>query len=127
MLVSTATAEAMLDTVISGDVVVSLHTANPGSNGANEIAGGHRVTIEDDEWQEYVTIGGARVARNSEEEEFTDSATATQAITHFTIWRADGTTFVLSNALTNPQTVQASNPIRFPPGSFTFGLRIAPA
>lgn len=127
MLVSATVAEAMLDTVISGDVVISLHTANPGSNGANEITGAHRVTIEDDEWTAYATVGGARVVTNSEEEQFTAAATATETITHYTLWEADGVTFILSNGLTNPQTVQAGNPIRFAAESFTFGLRIAPA
>lgn len=122
MLVSNDVAEAMLNTVIVADVVISLHTADPGDNGANEITGAHRVTIESTEWNAYATVSDARVVTNTNVEEFTDEADATETATHFTMWEANGTTFILSNALTSSQSITAGNPIRIPAGSFTFGM-----
>lgn len=123
MLLSDAIAEQMLDTVITGDVVISLHTADPGDNGANEITGSHRVTIESNEWAAYATVNNARVVTNANVEEFTDEADADEEVTHFTMWEADGTTFILSNTVTNSQEVTTGNPIRIPAGTFTFGMK----
>lgn len=123
MLLSDAIAEQMLDTVITSDVVISLHTADPGSTGENEITGAHRVTIETNEWNAYATVGGARVVTNANIEEFTDEADADETVTHFTMWEADGETFILSNVLSQSQPITTGNPIRIPEGSFTFGMK----
>lgn len=124
MKATTATVEAMLDVLFANDLIVSLHTDDPGTNGANESTDTLRVTIESDEWNAYETSGNVRRKTNAEEEEFTASATTTEEVTHFGVWAADGTTFMWSDALTNPQTLVSGNPVRFPAGSFFAGMVI---
>lgn len=125
MLLAADKAEDMLDEVTENTTIVSLHTADPGNNGADEITGGHRVTLTGGtDWSAYATVSGARVRTNANEEEFTDEADADETATHFTLWESDGTTFILSNALTNPQAITTGNPILIPEGQFTFGLVI---
>lgn len=123
MILADALAEAMLDIVVTQTVVISLHTADPGDTGDNEITGSHRITLTaSTDWSSYATSSGARVTTNANDEEFTNSASADEEVTHFTMWEDDGTTFLLSNAVTNPQQLTTGNPVSFPAGSFTFGM-----
>lgn len=124
MRVADTTAEAMLNTTVDADVILSLHTADPGVTGASEATGVGRSTIAAaDGWSTYSTAGGARIKTNAAVEEFSASATAAETITHFTLWELDGTTVILSNAVTNSQLTAIGNPVRFPAGSFTFGMK----
>src|SRR5690606_36564340 len=127
MLLSDAIAEQMLDTVITSDVVISLHTADPGSTGANEITGAYRVTIETGEWNAYATVGGAQVVTNANIEEFTDEADAVESVTHFTMCEVDAETFCLSNVLCESKPITTGNVIRIPEGSCTIGRKTSNA
>lgn len=125
MKVADSYAETAVNTFVDEDVVISLHTADPGLNGANEITGGHRITLtQTTDWNSFVTSNGNRVITNANEEEFTDSASADEIAAYFTIWDATETDAILSAPITNPQTITTGNPIKFPAGSFTFGMKV---
>ncbi len=80
-------------------VKVSLHTADPGNSGANEVTGGSyaRVQVDTDKWTAPVSIGTGSASYNMEDLDFADMPETTVA--YIGIWSNDGTTFLMSGLL----------------------------
>ena len=87
----------------AGDLL-SVHTADPGTTGANEAAGVTRLPAG---WGTPTGNGPATV--DSDEVPFDVPGAVT--LSHFGIWRADGTTFVGGEQLDEPETFSANGGI----------------
>lgn len=79
---------------------VSLHSGDPGTTGANIIAGGGKVAATFD-----AAASGERVL--NADVNFTGLG-ASQAVTHFGVWLAAGDVFKCGNALTGDQAANAA-------------------
>lgn len=118
---STALANALLDLVLNNtavpfslaNVYVSLHTASPGDNGANEVAGGSYARLQPD-W----TAAATKSSENAAQMEYADMPTAT--VTHFGLWNASsGGTFLWGGELTTPRSPLAGDSIIVSAGDLT--------
>lgn len=89
-------------------VKVSLHTAEPGVTGANEVTGGSyaRVQVDTDKWTDPVGIGAGSASFNTEDLVYTSMPATT--VTHVGLWSNDGTVFIMSVALDSGQAVSVS-------------------
>lgn len=88
-------------------IYVSLHTADPGDNGANEVSGGGYA-------RQAVTLAAAanKATSNTTVIEFTNMPAVT--ITHCAIWDAStGGNVLMYGALTQSKTVNAGDTVRF--------------
>jgi hypothetical protein len=97
---------------------VSLHTADPGDSGANEISGGAYAR------QGAVTFANAgnnpTVASNSAIITFPVATADWGTITHFGVWSASTAgTFRGSGAVATPKTVSNGDTARFAAGALT--------
>lgn len=118
---------------ITGPFVVSLHTADPGTNRANEVSTGV--------WTNYARDTIARgtsqwtaAANVSADDEFTETAeiidfgtaaiTGTApVITHVEVWDSQGSPVRVGGAaLTTPKTINNTDPVSFPAGNLDFHL-----
>jgi hypothetical protein len=91
--------DAMADHLASIAAQVSLHTADPGSTGANETTAGRQTPT----WA--ASSGG--VLSLSAADDFTGGA-ASGPCTYCGLWEADGLTFLGGFALTGDQTFNAN-------------------
>lgn len=88
-------------------IYVSLHTADPGDAGANEVTGGGYA-------RQAVTLAAAanKATSNTAVIEFTNMPAVT--ITHVGIWNAPtGGNLLMYGPLTTPKTVNAGDTVRF--------------
>lgn len=118
---------------VTGPFVVSLHTADPGTNRANEVSTGV--------WTNYARDSIARgtgqwtaAANRSADDEFTENAeiidfgtaaiTGTPpVITHVEVWDSAGTPLrIAGKALTTSKTINNGDPVSFPIGNLDFDL-----
>src|SRR4051812_9021261 len=88
-------------------VKVSLHTAEPGISGANEVTGGSyvRAQVDTDKWTAPVGIGAGSASYNVEDIAYVSMPETT--VTHFGIWSNDGTVFIMSAPFNVGQFVTA--------------------
>ncbi len=86
-------------------VKVSLHTAEPGISGLNEVTGGSyaRKTVNTDKWTAPVAIGSGSASYNVEDLAFTSMPAA--VVTHAGIWSNDGSVFIMSAPFGTSQSV----------------------
>jgi len=96
---------------------VSLHSADPGLTGANEISGNAygRVLME------FPAAGGDAVAENTNQETFGPATPAGWGtVTHWGIWTAgSGGTYRGGFALTTPRPIGVGEPALFAIGALT--------
>jgi hypothetical protein len=105
-------------TPLTTTMYVSLHTADPGDTGANEVSGGAYVR------QGPVTFANAgnnpTVASNTTIVTYAAATTAWGLITHFGDWdAATAGNFRGSGAVTTPKAVNSGDTARFAAGSLT--------
>ncbi|QIG61540.1 hypothetical protein SEA_XIMENITA_30 [Mycobacterium phage Ximenita] len=106
---------AKLAAIIADGVVLSLHSADPGTTGANEITGGSyaRKTFA---WSTPVMAGGLATAAGATQQM---NVPAGVAITHYGI-RTTGGTFLYGKALNPGATLNANGVIDVTP-THTYG------
>lgn len=97
----------ILDTHLSG-VTVSLHTADPGDTGANEVTGGSYA-------KQAVAFNAASAGAttNTSVEEYPDMPAVT--VSHLGFW--DGANYLWGSPLDTPRVVAAGNTFRFAAGA----------
>ncbi len=126
MSLSVYAANKLLDYLLRGvtfsanPVYVSLHTANPGTTGANEVAGGTyaRQISNAANWSAAASENSSNVNSIS----YT-GITAGTIITHIGIWDAlSGGNFILGGSLTASRTVLAAETDVFTPGVLVAAL-----
>lgn len=114
---SDATVHAMLDAQFNGATVyISLHTANPSTNGANEVTGGTY-------GRQQVAFDAAanRATVNTDAETWTLMPSCT--ITHFGAWTAaTNGTFKGGGKLTADQVINAGGTVTLAAGALSFGI-----
>ena len=101
----------ILDSYLSGATPhISLHTADPGGDGSNEVAGGSYA-------RKPATFGAAAggATDNTAAVEFTDMPACT--VTHCGIWSAVAGTWQQGGALAASKTVNVGDTFRFPVGA----------
>lgn len=106
----------VLDALLPGRFV-SLHTADPGDAGANEVSGGAYA-------RQPVTFvnSGANptLARNNANVQYPAASANWGTITHFGLWSAaSGGTFYISGAMTTPKAVNIDDIARFSTNQLT--------
>lgn len=111
MALSTAAKNVMLDALLQGATIyVSLHTADPGPTGTNEVSGGsysRAVAV-------FSAASGGQ-STNSQAIVWTDLPSCT--VSHCGVWR--GTTFLFGAALTAARTVSAGDGFFFRQNTIT--------
>lgn len=97
MASSKAYLDLILDrTILSDDIDISLHTADPGDAGANEVeGGGYR--------RQPITFGKVRPGTATNNVELNFEAMPEARVTHFGLWRSD--TFWLGGPLITERQV----------------------
>lgn len=110
--------EAAVLTPLTTTAYVSLHTADPGDTGANEISGSAYARVGP------VTFGNAgnnpTVASNSAIVTFPAATGAWGTVTHFGVWSAaTAGVFRGSGAVTTPKAVGSGDTARFVAGALT--------
>jgi hypothetical protein len=110
--------EALVLTPLTTTAYVSLHTADPGDTGANEISGGGYAR------QGPITFANAgsnpTVASNSAILTFAAASASWGTITHFGVWSAaTAGVFRGSGALTTPKPVNSGDTARFAANALT--------
>jgi hypothetical protein len=101
---------------------ISLHSADPGLTGANELSGGAyaRVAIAPGTgtWSAPATNGSVREISNSGAITFPTATADWTTATHFGVWKASSAgTFVRGAALTASKTVQNGDTASFAAGA----------
>lgn len=110
----TSHAATLLGTMTSG-AYLSLHTADPGATGANEVTGGSYARLAC-----AITVTN-KTATNDAAEDFTGMPAAT--VTHVGIWSASsGGTFRFGGALTSSQAVLAGQTFTIAAGDLDIAL-----
>jgi hypothetical protein len=110
--------ETAILTPLTTTAYVSLHTADPGDTGANELSGGAYARLGP------VTFANAgsnpTVASNSSVLTYAAATAAWGMITHFGVWDAATVgNFRGSGALTTPKTVNSGDTARFAANALT--------
>ena len=117
MAFTNAAKATMVDALLSGTIYVSLHTATPGTDGANELSGNDYAR----QLTAFTAAGADGITENTGDETFgpADPAGWTEA-TYFGLWSAatDGT-FHGGFALTTPRTVAAGDSAKCAAGDLT--------
>jgi len=107
---ATTLKNTLLDLYLSGATpYISLHTADPGATGTDEVAGGSYA-------RQAATMGAAAggATDNTAAIEFTDMPAC--SVTHCGIWSALAGAWQQGGALTASKTVNAGDTFRFPVG-----------
>lgn len=111
---STFGEELILTALLTG-ADISLHTADPGNTGANEVAG---FAYTREAYGAFTFTGGnPTVAENDAAIEFPTATGSWGEITHFGIWQ--GTDFVGGKPLAVNKTITLDDIFRFPAGNLT--------
>lgn len=124
MGLSTATANAILDALFNQGTLddtavwISLHTADPGDNGANEVSGGS-----------YARQNGTAAFAAASGKAVTNTAILLYetlpavTVTHAGVWTAQtGGTWRWGSALTTPRTFALGDDGRFKAGELDFSI-----
>lgn len=91
---------------LAADPYVSLHTADPGENGANEVAGGGYA-------RQQAAFAAAAVGATTNEDDIDFSNMPAKTMTHVGIWDAlAGGNFLWGGALATPRTTDAGDVFR---------------
>jgi hypothetical protein len=106
-------------------VYVSLHTADPGDTGANEVTGGNyaRIGVANAGWTK--TTGGTASATNTADITFPASGTVTWSgtVTHVGIWSATTAgNFLYGGALSASKTVASGDVFKFTATNLTISV-----
>lgn len=119
----TTTANKLLDKILkntdftpASSLYLSLHTADPGQDGSNEVSGGSyaRKSVAFDS-------AASKATQNTADVEFTGMPSAT--VTHVGIWSAlSGGTLWWTGALSASKTVGAGDSLKFPAGDIDVTL-----
>lgn len=95
---------------------VSLHTADPGVTGANEVAGGSYT-------RQQVSLGAASNKAASNDAALNFAGMPAVTITHVGIWSlASGGVFQIGGALTASKTTNAGDTFQLPVGDLDIAL-----
>jgi len=105
---SNAAKNAMLDAVLQGSITISLHTADPGATGANELTGGGYARQS-----ATFSLASGGSASNSGTVTWTNLPACT--ITHMGIWKSG--TFQCGVSATAARTIQAGDGTFINPGA----------
>lgn len=109
MATSSAAKNLMLDALLQGATInVSLHTADPGVIGGNEVGGG-------DYTRAVVTFPSAADGQTANSAALVWTGMPACTITHCGVWR--GTTFLFGAALTQARTLASGDGFFFSAGS----------
>ena len=120
---TTATANKLIDKLLRNtdfvhptSLYVSLHTADPGQTGTNEVTGGSYVRKA-----VTFTAGALKASANSGDVEFTGMPTIT--VTHIGLWSAStGGNFWWGGSLTVSKALTAGDTLKIPTGDLTVTL-----
>src|SRR5690606_26814813 len=96
--------------------VVRIHTAEPDDEGIGNEATLDDGTILSADWTEFADGYGGRYMTHTVDIEF-GLVTVVETLTWYSLWEANGTTFILADELTTPQDAVIGNPVRFPAGT----------
>ncbi len=117
---------------ITGPFVISLHTASPGTNRANEVGTGvwtnyARTTLARSTggWSASADAAGSRRTSNAAIADFGTAAVTGTApvVTHLEVWDSAGTPRrIAGKALTTPKTINNGDPVSFPVDSLRHNL-----
>ncbi|GIU80191.1 MAG: hypothetical protein KatS3mg005_3429 [Bryobacteraceae bacterium] len=111
MAASSDAKNLMLDALLQGATLnVSLHTADPGVTGANEVAGGSYSRV-------VCTFAAASGGQSSNTQQLVWTDLPACLVTHCGVWR--GTTFLFGAALTQARTLSAGDGFFFRPATVT--------
>ena len=111
MPISDGKANAVLEDIF-GDGYISLHTGDPGNNGANEVTGG---SYARQDLSTLMAAAASRAITNDTIIQFTDMPAAT--VTHWGIWTAvTAGTFEWGAALTTQRVLVAGDDPKFEVG-----------
>ena len=113
MALSTAAKNSALDAIFQGAITVSLHTADPGATGANELTGGGYA-------RQSATFTSASNGQTSNSATVTWTNLPASTITHVGVWKAG--VYQASAAATTPRTVASGDGVFVNPGSLTFSV-----
>lgn len=114
-----AYAEDNVNDVITQDIVITVHTADPGDGGLLNMATLDPIPyVAAGGWTAFVDQAGGRGSSTARSIEYGE-ATVVETLSWYSIWEADGTTWVLSDTITNPQTTVVANPVRFKAGAIS--------
>ena len=117
-----AAGESAVLTPLTTTAYVSLHTADPGDTGANEITGG---TYARQGPITFASVGNnPTVSSNSAILTFTAATAAWGTISYFGLWSAAiGGTFRGSGALITPVSINSGDTARFVAGALTITVQ----
>lgn len=106
-------------------VHVSLHTADPGDTGANEVTGGNyaRIAVANAGWTK--TTGGTASATNNADITFPSTGTVTWSgtVTHVGIWSASTAgNFLYGGALSASKVVASGDVFKFTANNLTISV-----
>lgn len=108
-------------------VHVSLHTADPGDTGANEVTGGNyaRIAVANAGWTK--TTGGTASATNVADITYPSTGTVTWSapggVTHVGIWSASTAgNFLYGGALSSAKVVASGDVFKFTAGNLTISV-----
>lgn len=111
MAASDSAKNLMLDAALQGATIyMSLHTADPGTSGANEVTGGSYGRQE-------AVFGAASAGQSSNTGTVVWTGMPAGTITHCGVWR--GLTFLFGAALTQSRALAAGDGFFFAAGSVT--------
>lgn len=101
----------MLDTL--RDMYLSLHSGNPGTSGAHEIAGGKYLRLQN-------VLGPAKGANKTSAQEIAFMDLPECKVTHVGFWTMEqGGSFLLGGELAHAVAVPPGATLRFQPGTLT--------
>lgn len=123
MPVTTSLANAWLNTLrnvsaVYSAVYLSLHTADPGETGANEVSGGSYTR------QQIPLANAASNKTLSSSADVTFNNMPAVTVTHVGVWTGTGSgaTLLWTGALTQSRTLQSGDALVFPAGNIQFQI-----
>ena len=97
----------------SPSIYVSLHTGDPGDNGASEVSGNNYARVQHSSW----AAASSKTTDNTGAITFPTPSGSWGTVTHFGIWdAASAGNFLMGAALSASKTIGASDPVSFPDG-----------
>lgn len=120
-IISTFEANRLLDYEFSSTVYIGLHDGDPGSTGANEIAGVDRQAVAAAGWSE----AAAKAIHNVDDINFTDMPEVTA--THFSAWDSlTGGNYLRGGPLDAELECEAGDTARIPAETAVFTIENKP-
>ena len=119
MAIGTTQGNAIIDAMLGGGGYISLHSADPGSTGANELAASNHYARQQADWDE----ASGKATANSDAELFSASGGDWATATHFAVWSAvTSGTFHFGGALSVSKTIADGETGDIAIGALTFTL-----